>query len=237
MGAVGNRFDALILSAAGERSVDTALHALAASRDHGSGDHIDQVRRYCRLLAEAMRRQPEFARVIDEAYLADLDRATPLHDLGKIGIPDSVLLKPGRLSPGEIALMRTHCRIGAEFIRGVIAVTPSATFLSMALDIAASHHEWFDGGGYPQGLAGDAIPLAARIVALADVYDALRMRRTYKPAMSHFEARRIIVGSWGRQFDPRVVAAFLDVEQQFMAESVHDVQPSNGLQRPAYIFS
>lgn len=236
MGAVGNRFNALLFSGAGDQSVVAALHRLAASRDHGSGDHIDQVRRYCRLLAEAMRRQPEFARVIDEAYLADLDRATPLHDLGKIGIPDSVLLKPGRLSPGEIALMRTHCRIGAEFIRGVIAVTP-ATFLSMALDIAASHHEWFDGGGYPQGLASDAIPLAARIVALADVYDALRMRRTYKPAMSHFEARRIIVGSWGRQFDPRVVAAFLEVETQFELESAHDAQRIVGAQRPAYIFS
>jgi len=133
--------------------------------------------------------------------------------------------------------MRTHCRIGADFIRAVIDVTPTATFLSMALDIAASHHEWFDGGGYPRGLAGDAIPLAARIVALADVYDALRMKRTYKPAMSHFEARRIIVGSWGRQFDPRVVAAFLEVEAKFESESARDGQLINSAQRPAYIFS
>lgn len=237
MSAVGIRVGQVQLCEGGDRSVVGALRTLAASRDHGTGDHIDQVRRYCRLLAKSMRRQPDFARTIDDAFLADLDRATPLHDLGKIGIPDSVLMKPGRLSPGEITLMRTHCRIGADCIRAVLAVSPEATFLSMALEIAISHHEWFDGSGYPQGLAGDAIPLAARIVALADVYDALRMRRAYKPAMSHSEARRIIVASWGRQFDPRVVAAFLDVEPQFKAGSAHDVTAMSRTQRPAYIRS
>jgi len=237
MGAVGFPDTAIDSSEDTDRSVVGALRVLAASRDHGTGNHVDQVRRYCRLLAESMRRQPDFAGVIDDDFLSDLDRATPLHDLGKIGIPDSLLMKPGRLSPGEITLMRTHCRIGADCIRAVLAVSGNVRFLSMALDIAASHHEWFDGSGYPLGLAGDAIPLAARIVALADVYDALRMQRAYKAAMTHLDARRIIVGSWGRQFDPRVVTAFLEVETQFEQGSENDARPIRRDHRPAYMRS
>lgn len=198
-------------------SIVVALGKLAEYRDNDTGEHVDHVTHYCLLLAEALRDKPEFASEINDQFINDLRKAAPLHDIGKVGIPDSILLKPGRLTAEEMAIMRQHCQIGADCIRSVMTRTPGAAFLRVALEIAAAHHEWYDGSGYPAGVAGDNIPLAARITALADVYDALRMKRPYKNAMTHEQAREIITRSSGKQFDPRIVEAFIERESEFAA--------------------
>jgi putative two-component system response regulator len=142
---------------------------------------------------------------------------SPLHDIGKVGIPDSVLLKPARLTAAEFDIMKTHTTVGAETLDAALREYPGATFLEMARDIAATHHERFDGSGYPQGLVGSEIPLCGRIVALADVYDALTSKRVYKDAFAHASARETIVAESGTHFDPDVVSVFLECEEQFLA--------------------
>ncbi len=214
-------------------SVVLTLKKLAEYRDNDTGEHVDHVTHYCMLLADTLRSTPDFSRTIDAAFIRELGHAAPLHDLGKIGIPDSILLKPGRLTPEEMAVMRRHCQIGADCIRSVMSRTPGAGFLSMALEIAAAHHEWFDGSGYPAGLSGDEIPLAARIAALADVYDALRMKRPYKSAMTHEQARDIIAQGSGKQFDPRMVKAFLEREAEFSSlMSRNTIKPAAPVKPP-----
>ncbi len=213
-------------------SIVIALGKLAEYRDNDTGEHVDHVTQYCLILADALRRRPEFSAVINESFIADLRKAAPLHDIGKVGIPDNILLKPGRLTPDEMAIMRQHCQIGADCIRSVMARTPGAGFLRMAVEIAWSHHEWWDGNGYPKGLAGEDIPLSARIAALADVYDALRMKRPYKDAMSHAQAREIIVANAGRQFDPRIVEAFIEREDEFASALARAGRPDHGRERP-----
>jgi putative two-component system response regulator len=141
---------------------------------------------------------------------------SPLHDIGKVGIPDSVLLKPGRLSDREFSMMKQHTLIGAETLSAALRQHPDAGFLRMARDIALTHHERWDGTGYPQGLAGEAIPLCGRIVALADVYDALTTKRVYKESFTHDVARSIILDESGTHFDPDVVEAFLATEEAFL---------------------
>lgn len=190
------------------------LAKLADTRDTDTGAHLTRIRRLTGILAGSLEeRYPEIAGDVDTA---GLDFASVLHDLGKVGIPDSILRKPGPLNYAERQLMRTHTELGAEVLRAIQAemqdVDPT---VELAIEIAESHHEWWNGNGYPHGLAEDAIPLSARIVALADVYDALRSERTYKSARSHRETRAQILASSGLQFDPRVVQAFLDVEAQF----------------------
>jgi putative two-component system response regulator len=142
---------------------------------------------------------------------------SPLHDIGKVGIPDFVLRKPGQLNDHEFALMKTHTEIGASTLEAALAQFPQAQFLKMARDIAATHHERWDGSGYPRGLAGEAIPLCGRIVAVADVYDALSSPRVYKDAISHDMARAMIIEGSGTHFDPDVVEAFLACDEQFVA--------------------
>jgi len=158
-----------------------------------------------------------FTDEIDAEYLRLLYSTSPLHDIGKVGIPDSVLLKPGRLSDREFEIMKTHSAVGAQTLDAALARFPKTRFLRMARDIAATHHEHYDGSGYPGGLKGDDIPLCGRIVALADVYDALTSKRSYKDAFCHDIARGIIVKDSGTQFDPRVVDAFLAAESAFIA--------------------
>src|SRR5690606_11477703 len=140
--------------------------------------------------------------------------------IGKVGIPDSVLLKPGRLNNNEFEIMKNHTLIGAGTLDAAARQFPAVNFLHMARDIALTHHERFDGSGYPRGLQGDSIPLSGRIVALADVYDALTSKRVYKSAMTHEVARSMIVADAGRHFDPAVVSAFLKIEDDFVA--AHD---------------
>jgi putative two-component system response regulator len=194
-----------------------ALAKLAESRDSDTGAHLDRVRTYCRVLAQRLAMHPRFAGQIDDNYIRLLYSTSPLHDIGKVGIPDRVLLKPGLLNDGERAIMQTHTDLGAQTLGAALAQFPQAKFLKMARDIAATHHERWDGTGYPLGLAGEQIPLCGRIVAVADVYDALTSKRVYKEAYSHEVACDILREGAGTQFDPDIVAAFLECDAEVQA--------------------
>jgi putative two-component system response regulator len=194
-----------------------AMAKLAESRDPDTCAHLDRVRGYCKLLAQQLATSEKFRDTIDCEFIRLIYQTSPLHDIGKVGIPDSVLLKPGRLSEVEFEIMKNHAAIGAETLEAAIRQFPGVKFLEMARDIAATHHERFNGSGYPKRLVGEQIPICGRIVALADVYDALTSRRVYKNAFSHDTARSTIVNERGSHFDPDVVDAFLAVEPQFIA--------------------
>jgi putative two-component system response regulator len=194
-----------------------ALAKLAESRDPETGAHLERVQNFSRVLAQQLPAIGHFAEEIDAEYIRLLYSTSPLHDIGKVGIPDSVLLKPGRLSDREFEIMKTHTSIGAQTLDAALTRFPKTRFLSMARDIAISHHERFDGTGYPNQLAADNVPLSARIVALADVYDALTSKRIYKDAFTHDIAKGIIVKDSGTHFDSRIVDAFLAAEQSFIS--------------------
>lgn len=193
-----------------------AMAKLAESRDPETGAHLERVQLYAKSLAQQMALIPKFQDRIDAAYIRLIYQTSPLHDIGKVGIPDCVLLKPGRLSDREFDIMKTHTTIGARTLEAASRKFPGVRFIQMARDIAASHHERFDGTGYPAQLGGEQIPLCARIVALADVYDALTSKRVYKSAFGHDIAKSIIVGDSGSHFDPDVVDAFLKCEDRFL---------------------
>jgi putative two-component system response regulator len=194
-----------------------AMAKLTESRDSETGAHLERMREYSRVLAEELSNWPKYSNVIDGNYVQLVYLTSPLHDIGKVGIPDAVLLKPGRLTTEEFDIMKRHTLLGGETLSSVVKARPDAEFLSMAYDIAMTHHERYDGKGYPNGLMGENIPLCGRIVALADVYDALTSKRVYKPAYSHDTARSIILDAKETQFDPDVVQAFLNCEDQFIA--------------------
>jgi putative two-component system response regulator len=198
-----------------------ALAKLAESRDPETGAHLDRVRNYCRVLGSHLATTPKFAGQVDGEFVQLLYATSPLHDIGKVGIPDAVLLKPGKLTDDEFRIMKSHASLGAETLDAALVQFPQAKFLKMARDIAATHHERWDGTGYPSGLKGEEIPLCGRIVALADVYDALSSRRVYKESYTHDVARSIIVSGAGKHFDPDVVAAFEACEEQFIAIREH----------------
>lgn len=193
-----------------------ALAKLAESRDPETGAHLERIREYSLLLAQKLARREEFRAQVDGDYAQLLYLTSPLHDIGKVGVPDSVLLKPGRLSREEFEVMKRHTVIGGQTLATVSDAHPGAQFLQLARDIAWTHHERYDGSGYPRGLAGDEIPLCGRIVALADVYDALTTKRVYKPAHTHDQARAAIIAGSGTQFDPAVVEVFLAQESHFV---------------------
>ena len=209
-------------------SIVVALAKLAEHRDNDTGRHVERVTRYSMMLAEEIGLTDRFTSQIDEQFLHSLERAVPLHDIGKVAIPDDILRKPGKLTPDEWIVMKTHAEIGAETIRSVLQRAPGAAFLTMAEEIARAHHEWCDGTGYPAGLTGDAIPLPARIAAVADVYDALTTERPYKEAFSHDTATAIIVEGSGTQFEPAIVDAFLRREEDFkrLATQLSDERPA-----------
>ncbi len=194
-----------------------AMAKLAESRDPETGAHLERVRSYSRLLAQHLAPAPRFRDEVTPEFVRLIYLTSPLHDIGKVGIPDSVLLKPGRLSDREFEIMKTHTTLGAQTLDAALRQFPGVRFLQMGRDIAATHHEQFDGSGYPEGLAGDAIPLAGRIVAVADVYDALTSKRVYKEAFAHEIARSIIVKDAGKHFDPTIVEAFEQVSEKFSA--------------------
>jgi len=194
-----------------------ALARLAESRDPETGAHLERVRTYSRLIAEHLSKQKEFQKEVDAEFVRLIYLTSPLHDIGKVGIPDSVLLKPGRLSDREFEIMKTHTTIGADTLSAAVQQFPDVGFLRMARDIALMHHERFDGSGYPAGLSGDEIPLSGRIVALADVYDALTSKRVYKQAYAHEISRSMIFDEKGKHFDPAVVEAFAANEGEFLA--------------------
>jgi len=192
-----------------------SLAKLAEYRDQDTGAHLERMREYCRLIAVELSRQEKFRGQMGANYVQLIHLTSPLHDIGKVGIPDRVLLKPGRLTEEEFEIMKQHAVIGSETLDSAARAYPEAEFLRMARDLARSHHEKFDGSGYPDGLAGEDIPLCARIAALADVYDALTTKRVYKPAFSPEKSRDIILEGRGSHFDPDVVDAFLAVEDRF----------------------
>lgn len=193
-----------------------AISKLAESRDPETGNHLERIRYYSKALAEAMAQMENAPSEIDAWFIENLFLTSPLHDIGKIGIPDYILLKPGRLDDQEYELMKQHTIIGYNTLNAAAKLDVKAEYLNMSASIALSHHENFDGSGYPQGLKGEEIPLAARIVALADVYDALVSKRVYKEAYSHAMAKTIILDGAGRHFDPMVVKAFLACENRFL---------------------
>ena len=194
-----------------------ALAKLAESRDQETGEHLERMREYARILAEDLAQRPEFWSEIDGDYIRLLYLTTPLHDIGKVAIPDAILLKPGKLTPAEFDVMKSHTTLGAKTLQDVAASYPNGGgFLTMAREIALTHHERFDGKGYPDGLSGEEIPLSARITSVADVYDALTSKRVYKDAYPHDVATRIILEGSGTQFDPRIVESFVRCEQDFL---------------------
>jgi len=193
-----------------------SLAKLAESRDPDTGHHLERVQDYCGIVARQMKLKSDEPVAQEPAFVRMIFQTSPLHDVGKIGIPDCVLLKPGRLSDREFDIMKAHTTLGADTLNAALQQFPEAAFLRMARDIAAAHHERFDGTGYPTRLAGRDIPLSARVVALADVYDALTSRRVYKSAFTHDVARSIIIDESGTHFDPDVVQAFVDTEEQFI---------------------
>lgn len=193
-----------------------SLARLAESRDPETGQHLERVQRYSRVLAQRMSRNSKFQGQIDAEFIRLVYQTSPLHDIGKVGIPDSVLLKPGKLTRAEFEVMKKHTLFGAQTLDAALDRFPEARFLRMARNIAAHHHERWDGSGYPEGLSGEDIPLSARIVALADVYDALTTRRVYKDAFPHDEAKELIERDSGTHFDPDVVQAFVEAEEEFI---------------------
>lgn len=191
------------------------LAHLAECRDEETGAHLQRIREYTRLLTEVVVQEPEIRPFISDSFEEDIYRSAVLHDIGKVAIPDEILLKPGKLSAEEMAVMHAHCSLGSEVLHNAEQLSGTHSFLTMGQDISHFHHERWDGTGYPEQLAGEEIPLAARIVALADVYDALTTRRVYKPAFTHEEAKEYIVNRSGTHFDPLVVKAFLHQEAEF----------------------
>lgn len=201
-----------------------ALIKLSGSRDDETGAHIERTASFCRLLAQKARSRPEYADIIDDSFIEAIYKASPLHDIGKVGVPDRILLKPGRLTPEEFEIMKTHVQIGHETISKVGQLYDKNEFLKMGMEIALYHHEKWDGSGYNKGLKGDEIPLSARIMAISDVYDALRSKRVYKDAYSHEKSMEIIAEGKGKHFDPVLVDVLIEEQEDFklLYESIKD---------------
>ena len=191
------------------------LARLADSRDSDTGKHLERIASYSTRLAAELRKLPAYRDRVTPAFVKLIGVSSALHDIGKVGISDAILLKPGRFTPEERTQMQTHAVRGGDCIREIERQLGGATFLQMAREIAYAHHERWDGEGYPFGLAGDRIPLAARIVAIADVYDALSVRRVYKSALPHEQCVAIILDQSGKQFDPALVEIFLGIAGEF----------------------
>lgn len=192
------------------------LASLAETRDSDTGNHIHRTQHYVKILAEKLKTHPRFGYFLSDTMIETLFKSAPLHDIGKVGIPDAILLKPGKLSDDEFKIMKTHTTLGKHAIEqaekelGIVV-----EFLNIAKDIACYHHEKWDGSGYPSGLRGNEIPICARLMAVADVYDALISKRVYKEGMPHDKAVQIIIEGKGSHFDPDVVDAFLEVNENF----------------------
>lgn len=194
------------------------MASLAESRDTDTGNHIRRTQYYVRALAEKLRTHPLYAEKLTPHYIEMLFKSAPLHDIGKVGIPDRILLKPGKLTPEEFEIMKTHTTLGRDAIeRAEKALGMTVDFLQIAKEIAYSHQEKWDGSGYPNGWSGSDIPVSARLMAVADVYDALISQRVYKPGKTHEEARAMLVAGSGSHFDPDIIEAFLQLQDEFQA--------------------
>jgi putative two-component system response regulator len=190
-----------------------ALASLAGTRGNDSGNHVLRVQQYVKLLADKLAHHPRFAAFLNPATIELLYKSAPLHDIGKVGVPDRILLKPSELTPEEYEIMKTHTTLGGDAIASAeLAVGEDVGFLRLAKEIAYNHQERWDGSGYPRGLKGEEIPISARLMALADVYDALISKRVYKAAMTHQEAVQVIRDGRATKFDPDMVDVFLESE-------------------------
>lgn len=199
-------------------SIIIAMASLAETRDNETGHHIRRTQHYVKELAMCLRRRENYAEALTDKYIELSYKSAPLHDIGKVGVPDRILLKPGPLTPDEFEEMKKHTTYGRDTIlEAEKSMAEPQSFLELAREIAYSHHEKWDGTGYPQGLKGTDIPLCARLMALADVYDALISKRVYKAPMPHEEAVAIIMKGRGQHFDPEVLDAFLEVQDKFAA--------------------
>ena len=206
-----------------------SLARLVESRDSETGNHLERIRHYSKELTTAMLEFDNSPEEIDALFVDNIFLTSPLHDIGKIGISDYILLKPGRLNDKEFQIMKRHSIIGFETLNEALKNYPKADYLRMSAEIALSHHERFDGSGYPNGLKGEEIPLSARIVALADVYDALVCKRVYKEAYHHDMAKSMIEEGKGTDFDSMVVDAFLSREDKFIEISERFSTDHNGV--------
>ncbi|SHE23608.1 HD domain-containing phosphohydrolase [methanotrophic endosymbiont of Bathymodiolus puteoserpentis (Logatchev)] len=205
-------------------AIITALAKLSEHKDPETGAHLLRLKEYCALLCQCMARSGKYQNLVTPEFTKDLVRSSPLHDIGKVGIADVILRKPGKLTEDEFSIMKTHANIGGDTLRSVYDRYSSQSFIKCGMEVAYCHHEKWDGSGYPQGLRGEDIPLTARILTVADVYDALTTRRVYKPPFSREKAKEIIITGSGQHFDPDVVLAFIDNEPLFhnIAKSMAD---------------
>ena len=191
------------------------LAKLAEYRDEGTGTHLERIREYAQIIAEELAKSPKYQNVITPEYIDNIYQSSILHDIGKVGIPDTVLLKPDKLTDEEFDVIKRHTLLGGDAIKAIEHQIGGESFLQMGKEIAYNHHEKWDGSGYPKGLKNEDIPLSARIVALADVYDALTTERLYKCAFSHEKSRQIILDLKTTHFDPEIVDTFMQLEDEF----------------------
>ncbi|MEW5814215.1 MAG: HD domain-containing phosphohydrolase [Spirochaetota bacterium] len=202
---------------------DVTIFALAYQaeiRDNETGRHLERTALYVQFLAEEIQKNSRYKSYLTNNYIYDLIKSTPLHDIGKVGVPDSILRKPGKLTPEEFDEIKKHCEYGAMILKKAEEKLQFRSFLEIAIQLTSSHHEKWNGAGYPKGLHGEAIPLSGRIMALADVYDALRSERIYKKALPHEECVKIIIQGKDEHFDPYIVKAFLGIEKKFKEISI-----------------
>jgi putative two-component system response regulator len=193
------------------------MASLAETRDNETGNHIRRTQNYVKLLAQHLQFHPNYTHFLNmDGVIETLFKSAPLHDIGKVGIPDAILLKPGRFEPSEFEIMKSHPELGQNTIlQAESELGIDVPFLQYAKEIAYGHHEKWDGSGYPQGLSGEDIPISARLMAVADVYDALISRRVYKEGMPHEQAVQIILDGKGTHFDPHIIEAFVVLHETF----------------------
>jgi putative two-component system response regulator len=212
--------------------VTFAMTSLAETRGSDVGQHSRRVQLLVRALAKNLQSQPKFAAVLTDPFIHIMFQSAPLHDMGTIGIPDRILLKPSKLTPAEMMVMKTHTTLAVEVIESAEQLLGyKAELLRTLKEMTLSHHERWDGGGYPHGLAGEQIPLSARLLAIADVYDALISDRVYKAGVSHSEAVGIIFQGRASQFDPELVDAFIEIEHQFQAIAQRHANTEQDMQK------
>ena len=197
-----------------EKNFMYALAMLAESKEDRNGAHVRNIGRNCKLLAQSLQFSPKFEKEITNSFISTIETAAPLHDIGKVSISDTILLKPGRLTPEEMTIVRSHAELGAKTLIELYNMNEHNEFLEMAIDIAHYHHEKWNGKGYPEGLSGTQIPLAARIMAVVDVYDALTSDRCYKTAYSHEKSMEIMNEESGKSFDPDIIEVFNKIQKQ-----------------------
>ena len=220
----------LISIQASRQATVIGLAKLAEYRDNETGEHLLRMRQYSRMLAKAFAEHPNTSTEATPEFIQDISLSAILHDIGKVGISDSILLKPSKLTPDEYERMQAHPSIGADVLTSLQTYAPQCTLLKMGHEIASCHHEKWDGSGYPQGLTAEQIPLSARIVALADVYDALTSPRCYKQPLDHQTAKRFILEGKGTHFDPLLVELFVDLESEFEALSLASLESTSNSQ-------